>query len=124
MIVGKVQHVSQLVLGDVVRTVRGACKPATNLPKTEAHEIARRMNRGLMPVVGGEGDFRQGYDAMTVVACDENEVVCHRPHIHIHDQHDVRWTTMTVSVETVRFNRDHGGAWFELLQAGPGRVKD
>jgi|HubBroStandDraft_1064217.scaffolds.fasta_scaffold34755_5 hypothetical protein len=95
---GKTVHVSKLLVGDVVRPVRGPQFPTVT-------------------PAGGPDDFREGYDAMVVVYQDEEYLTFHRPHIEIYSD-EMRVTHVNVSVEIVNMVSRTGGHWYEVLAYG------
>jgi hypothetical protein len=102
---GKTVHVSQLHVGDVVRPVRGNSYPA-------------------QLKAGDTDDFREGYDAMTVVFRDEKYLTFHRPHVEIYDG-EQRVNHVQVAVEIVGMvPRDHSGLHYEVLAPGPHHKDD
>ena len=94
---GKTVHVSELRVGDVVRSIRG---PA---PATKAGDLP---------------DFREGYDAMTAVHMDDNFLTFHRPHIEIYDDpHGPNHVAVAVEIVS-QVPRNHSGLYYELLALG------
>lgn len=93
---GRMVHISELLVGDVARMIRDTA--------------------GYKP--GSMHDFREGYDAMTVVHIDGNYLTFHRPHIEVDgDMHGV--SHVQVAVEIVdKVSRDHRGLYYELLALG------
>lgn len=103
---GKTVHVSKLHVGDVVRPVRGNSHPT--------------------PCKAGDvDDFREGYDAMTVVFRDEKYLTFHRPHTEVYQDGIQRVNHVEVSVEIVNMvPLDHSGLYYEVLSYGPHHADD
>lgn len=96
---GKLLHISKLQLGDVVRMVHGP---------------------GRTTKPGDQDDFREGYDAMTVVAVDSDFVTFHRPHIELYQNDGPRYQHVECAIEVVSaVSRKHEGLYYELLAWGP-----
>lgn len=110
-------HISQLELGDIVRPARGGLQPKPGAPAlayrlADGSQCVVENTRGWRSApIGGPDDFRQGYDAMTVVKVTDNYVDFVRPYYHVYPD-----GTVNASLEQVNHaSRDHGGLWYELL---------
>lgn len=97
---GKTVHVSKLHVGDVVRPVRGPSYPTPSK-------------------AGDAEDFREGYDAMTVVFKDQQYLTFHRPHVEIYQADEMRVSHVGVSVEIVNMVSRTSGSYYEILSYGP-----
>lgn len=116
MYYGVVMHISHLKVGDVVRLIHGELRQREYVRAAIEYSLAdgsKRVvedTRGyLSPSVGGEGDFRRGYDTATVVEVTDDVTTLQRPHLHVYSDGIVQ------GVETIKVSRDHYGLWYELL---------
>lgn len=109
-------NVCHLKVGDIVRPIRGGNVRGTqpNIQYTLTDGITKRtvQTHGWgCPVLGGPEDFRQGYDAMTVVRLDDDTLTFLRPYFHVDEQGQVT----TCGVEFVEHVSRTGNTWYELL---------
>ena len=110
----KVEHSALHISSLLVRVPRAEAlfvPEDQHLPNEQRRRIESTRGWRNGPI-GGPDDFREGYDAMTVVRVTHDTVDMVRPYYHIN--HDGVARPGFENVNTV--SRDHGGLWYELLQ--------